>query len=89
MEAIDHFRDETAAIFVGEPTGAKPQFVYRVGDFPLPFFGLRVSYGSGTETAKDPGPALVPDIQTGLTSQQYMNGDDPAMDAILSNPAPQ
>jgi hypothetical protein len=89
MEASDLFRDETAAIFVGEPTGGKPRFLLRRGDFGLSYFGLRASYSNGVENANDPGPTLVPDIQTGLTFQQYMNGDDPAMDAILSIPAPQ
>ena len=89
MEASDFFRDETAAIFVGEPTGGMPRFVLRRGDFGLPYFGIRVSYSSGVENAKDTDPTLVPDIQTGLTFEQYMNGDDPALDAILSIPPPQ
>jgi len=89
MEATDHFHDETAAIFVGEPTGAMPKFIFRQADFGLPYFGIRVSYSGGVETAKLPGPALIPDIQTGLTFAQYMSGDDPAMDAILSIPPPQ
>ncbi len=66
-----------------------PRFVLRKGDFGLPYFGIRVSYSSGVENAKDTGPTLVPDIQTGLTFEQYMNGDDPALDAILSIPPPQ
>lgn len=89
MEATDHFHDETAAIFVGEPTGGKPQFIYRIGDFGLPYYGIRVSYSGGVEPAKQTGPTLVPDIQTGLTFEQYMNGGDPAMDAILNIPPPQ
>lgn len=88
MEASDHFRDETAAIFVGEPTGGKPQFLLRRGDFGLPYFGLRASFSNGVEAANDPGPTLVPDIQTPVTFQNYMKGVDPAMDAILSTPAP-
>jgi hypothetical protein len=36
MEATNHLHDRTAAIFVGEPTGAKPQFQLRQGDLPLP-----------------------------------------------------
>ena len=88
MEACDRFRDETAAIFVGEPTGGKPQFVLRQGDFGLPYFGIRVSYSRGVEAATDPGPTLMPDILTGLTFERYMNGEDPALDAILSIPPP-
>jgi len=83
MEAANHLHDRTAAVFVGEPTGAKPQFLLREGDIALPYFGLSVSYSNGVETANDPGPTMIPDIQTGLTFEQYMNGDDPAMDAIL------
>jgi len=84
MEASDFFRDGTAAIFVGEPTGGKPQFVLRRGDFGLPNFGLRVSYSHGAEGASDPSPTLVPDIPAGLTFANYMAGEDPALDAILS-----
>ena len=33
--------------------------------------------------AKDYSNTLMPDIPAGLTFQQYMNGEDPALDAIL------
>jgi len=88
MEASNHLRDRTAAIFVGEPTGAKPQFLLQVGEFALPYFGIKVTYSNGVEAANDPGPTLVPDVRTGLTFQDYMNGVDPALNAILSIPAP-
>ena len=88
MEACNHLKDRTSAIFIGEPTGAKPQFQLRVGDFALPYFGIRVSYSDGIETANDPGPTMIPDIQTGLTFQNYLDGIDPALSAILAIPAP-
>jgi hypothetical protein len=88
MEATNHLHDRTNAIFVGEPTGAKPQFQLRRGDFQLPHFGIRVSYSNGIEGAKETGPTLIPDILAGLTFEQYMNGVDPALDAILAIPAP-
>ena len=88
MEATDLLHDGTAAIFVGEPTGGKPQFLLRRGDFALPYFGIRVSYSNGVEHANDPGPTLVPDIRVGVTFRDYMNGVDPALDAILSIPPP-
>jgi hypothetical protein len=84
MEASNHLHDRTAAIFVGEPTGAKPQFKLRRGDFPLPYYGIRVSYANGTESANLTGPTLIPDIQTGLTFSNYVNGVDPALNAILA-----
>jgi hypothetical protein len=89
MDASDRFRDETAATFVGEPTGGKPRFMYRKGDFLLPNFGIRVSYSSGTRQTSDFGPTLVPDIRTGLTFADYMSGADPALEAILSIPLPE
>jgi hypothetical protein len=84
MEASNHLHDRTAATFVGEPTGAKPQFKLRRGDFSLPFYGIRVSYANGTESANATGPTLIPDIQTGLTFNEYVNGVDPALNAILA-----
>jgi hypothetical protein len=89
MEAANFFRSKTVATFVGEPTGAMPRFLLRRGDFPLPYYGIRVSYSRGNEAAIDDGPALVPDIQVGLTFQDYMHGADPAMDAILAIPLPE
>jgi hypothetical protein len=83
MEAANRFRDQTVAVFVGEPTGGKPQFLLRRGDFELPYFGIRVSYSNGVERANDPGDSLRPDIRVGVTFADYMNGVDPALDAIL------
>jgi hypothetical protein len=89
MEATDIFRDNTSATFVGEPTGAKPRFLLHVGDFSLPYFGMRVTYSNGVEQAKDFGDALIPDIQTPVTFANYMTGADPALDVILSIPLPE
>ncbi len=83
MAASDRFYDETAAIFVGEPTGGKPRFQVRQGDFGLPYFSLRASYSNGVMSAKDADNTLTPVIRTGLTFQEYMNGVDPALNAIL------
>jgi uncharacterized protein (TIGR03437 family) len=88
MEATNLLHDGTAAIFVGEPTGAKPRFLLRRGDFGLPYFGIRVSYTSGVERANDAGASLIPDIPAGLTFYDYMNGVDPSLEAILRIPPP-
>jgi len=89
MEATDDLHDRTAAIFVGEPTGGKPQFELRKGTFPLPYFSLAASYSNGVERTTDPDSSLTPDIGVGLTFAQYMQGIDPAMNAILSIAPPQ
>jgi hypothetical protein len=88
MQATDIFHDTTSATFVGEPTGAKPGFLIHVGDFTLPYFGMRVTYSNGLERTTLSGDALYPDIQTPVTFANYMNGADPALDAILSIPLP-
>ena len=38
--------------------------------------------------ASDYSPTLMPDILTAVTFTDYMNGADPALDAILSLPLP-
>jgi hypothetical protein len=86
IDASDRFRDETAAVFVGEPSGGKPRFMIRSGDFALPFFTIRVSYSRGIRQTSDYGNTVMPDIVTGLTFRQYMAGQDPAVDAILKIP---
>ena len=88
MEATDLFHDTTAAIFVGEPTGGKPQFLLRRGDFQLPYYGIGASYSSGVESARLTGPTLVPDIEMPVTFEDYMKGIDRALDAILAIPPP-
>ncbi len=89
MEATDLFHDNTAAIFVGEPTGGKPRFLLRRGDFQLPYYGIGASYSSGVETATLMGSTLIPDIQTPVTFPDYMKGIDRALEAILAIPPPQ
>ena len=88
MATADRFRDETAAVLVGEPTGGKPQFQIRISTFSLPYFGITASYSQGIWKTNNPDPSLMPDLQTGLTFQQYSNGVDPALDAILAIPPP-
>jgi len=40
VEATNHLHARTAAIFVGESTGAKPPFELRRSDFGLPYFRI-------------------------------------------------
>ena len=88
MALSNMFHEQTAAIFVGQPTGGTPRFMIRQGDFQLPYFGVGASYSNGIWPAKDYSPSLMPDIPAGLTFQQYMNGEDPALDAILNGTQP-
>jgi len=75
----------TDAIFVGEPTGSRPNFIGRVGQFRLPFSELSgfVSSEYSQETdAEDHRIWVAPDMPVGLTSTAYFAGEDPALAAV-------
>lgn len=76
----------TRAVFVGEPTGSRPN---RPGDeapVVLPYSGLRVAIASGYHQAapKDDRIWIPPDLPVSLTSGDYFQGRDPALMAVLA-----
>jgi hypothetical protein len=81
--AIDQW---VGATFVGEPTGSRVNFTGESSAFPLPVSGTRANiswrwhqYGQWV----DMRPWIAPQIPAELTSDDYFNGRDPALDAIL------
>jgi hypothetical protein len=82
LNAID-FKVHTAAIFVGEPTGGTVSHYGQTEMFTLPHSKLKVQYStkffSRLGGAIEP---LVPDIKAELTIKQYLDGIDPAIEAI-------
>ena len=78
-------KEKTNAIFIGEPTGGKPNCYGEVERFSLKNFGLVVSYS--TEYYKiikdDNLPSFFPDINIELTIENYVNNEDPCLDYIL------
>lgn len=83
--AVDLER-HTRALFVGEPTGARPNHYGENADITLPRSGLR-----GTAAAlwwqyadpRDDRPWIAPDIPAALWSADYAANRDPALEAIL------
>lgn len=74
------------AIFVGEPTGSRPNFYGEDTEFVLPYSGLTGSISSrwfqGGMTSNDERPWIAPDLVAELTFDNLRDGRDPALEAI-------
>ena len=72
-------------VFVGEPSGSRPNFIGRVGQFQLPYsrlFGFLSSELSQESLAEDHRIWTAPQMPVGLTSREFFAGQDPALEAI-------
>ncbi len=76
----------TDALFVGEPTGSRPQFYGEDTEFQLPYSKLAGSISSlwfqNRFISDDERPWIAPDIVAELTFDDLHAGRDPAMAAI-------
>ena len=75
----------TNAILVGEPSGSSPSFIGEAGWFKLPFSGLMglvASQYHQTSTTEDHRDWIAPHIPVGLSSTDYFNGNDKALNVI-------
>lgn len=73
-------------IFVGEPSGTRPNVVGEAGWFNLPYSkqtGLISSQFHQQSRAEDHRVWLSPDMPITLSSEDYFSGSDPVMDAVL------
>jgi hypothetical protein len=78
---------ETSAIFVGEPTGSRPNFIGERIEFELPYSKLRANAGDlfwQTAWPDDCRTWTAPDIYAPPTFEAYRRNEDPALDAILA-----
>jgi len=76
----------TNAILVGEPSGSKPSFIGEAGWFKLPYsglLGLIASQYHQTSKAEDHRKWIAPHIPVSLSSTDYFNGNDNAMNTIM------
>lgn len=70
-------------VLVGEPTSGRPNYFGEVKRFVLPESRLIVSYPTVYFSLLEMDqPALVPDIQAPIEFRQYINGIDPALEAV-------
>jgi uncharacterized protein (DUF2267 family) len=76
----------TGAVFVGQPTGSKPNHYGNERKFQLPDSGLRGTISSGLNqpvTARDDRPTIAPDIAVPTRASDYFAGADPTLDAAV------
>jgi len=78
-------KENTSAIFLGEPTGGKPNCYGELERLTLKNSGLSVCYS--TKYYKiiedDSLPSLLPDVNIALTIQNYVNNEDPCLEYII------
>ncbi|HET9896375.1 MAG TPA: hypothetical protein VFQ44_15730 [Streptosporangiaceae bacterium] len=78
---------ETCAIFVGEPTASRPNFIGERIDFELPYSKVQANVADllwQTSWPDDHRTWTAPDIYAPPTFEAYRRNEDPALDAILS-----
>lgn len=78
---------ETSAIFVGEPTGSRPNFIGERIEFELPYSKLRANVADlfwQTSWPVDHRTWIAPDIYAPPTFEAFRHNQDPALDAILA-----
>ncbi len=78
---------ETGAVFVGEPSGSRPNFIGEAVPFLLPYSKATANVGDlywQTSWPMDHRPWIAPDIYTPPTFEAYSSNRDPAMEAILA-----
>ncbi|HXV12621.1 MAG TPA: tetratricopeptide repeat protein [Candidatus Krumholzibacteria bacterium] len=77
---------QTAAIFVGEPTGSRPNFVGEGNEIILPYSGLTANASSRywqDSYSEDRRVWIAPELEAEMTSDDYRSNRDPALAAIL------
>jgi tetratricopeptide (TPR) repeat protein len=76
----------TDAVFVGEPTGSRPNFTGETTPVTLPYSGLQGSISSRywqDSHSNDDRLWIAPDIPVGLSSADYFSNRDPVLAAVL------
>lgn len=88
MNLASDLERNTATLFVGEPTGSKPNFYGEDNEYILPHSGLTGSissrYWQGGHTSDDSRTWIAPHLAADLSLDNYRNGEDPALAAIFS-----
>lgn len=76
----------TNAIFVGEPTGGKPEAFGDSPSFVLPYSGLEGNVAAvvwNLSSPRDRRPWIAPDVPVALTAEEYFANRDPVMEAVV------
>jgi hypothetical protein len=76
----------TDAVFVGEPSASRPNFVGEETDLLLPYSRVRGSISTRYWQDSDPGDYrawIVPDLPIEPTAADYFSGRDAALESIF------
>jgi hypothetical protein len=87
LNAADYFQRDLNTIFVGEPTGGKPNAPGDETFFTLPYSKIAVNFSNvywESGWPQDARWAIAPDVYTPRTFADYLAGEDPALNAILA-----
>jgi hypothetical protein len=88
LNAID-LKKQTSAIFLGEPTGGKPNHYGEVQMFRLPQSGLPVTYSIKYFRVLDDDPeSLQPDFNVEPRISDYLRKTDPVLNYVLEKRNP-
>jgi len=88
LNAVE-LRRRTRAVFIGEPTGQKPNSYGELRTFKLPNSGITVSYSTKYfRVLDDDPPSFIPDVSINVRSADYFAGHDPALEAALRYAGP-
>jgi hypothetical protein len=77
----------TPALFVGEPTGGRPNSYGELRRFRLPKSGIEIRYSAWYYQHSSPDdrrPAIFPDLVAEATAESLARGEDPALRAIAA-----
>ena len=84
---VNRMENSTQVLFAGEPTGASPNLVCETETYHLPNTGLAVLISTRRWQDSVPNDHRIwtmPDIPAPLTFDDYVNGRDPVIAAVLA-----
>ncbi len=85
MNLVGELENSTQTIFIGEPTGSRPNFTGEINFIELPNTGIKVSASSlywQKSVSSDKRKWVFPEVYTPLSFSDYKNNIDPAMNAV-------
>jgi tetratricopeptide (TPR) repeat protein len=83
---VNRIEQWTEAMFIGEPSSSRPNFVGEETNLLLPYSRIRGSISTRFWQDSDPGDDriwITPKVPVPPTAEDYFNGRDAAMEAIL------
>lgn len=86
QNTVTEIERHTAAVFVGEPTGSRPNFIGETVPFQLPYSQHAVSISDlywGTSSPLDRRMWIAPQLYVPPTAADYLARRDPALEAAI------